>query len=176
SSTNGYVFPASHQAGSTAGALPMGARLRLKPSVALPADPQLAKIYQAMKTHGLIVADNGSNMYVTGAYDPRWTSPVVQGSWPGINAASFDVVQLGWKPSPGPPALNLRFYTLTPCRLVDTRSGGTPYGGPALAANTERLVPVFGRCGIPATARAISINAAIVLAGASGNLSLYPGD
>jgi hypothetical protein len=175
-STNGYVYPASHAAGSTAGALPMGARLRLKAATPLPADPELAKIYQAMKTYGLIVADNGSDMYVTGAYDPRWTSPEVQGSWPGINASSFEVVQLGWKPSSGPPALNLRLHTLTPCRVLDTRSGGAPFGGPALAANTERLVPVLGRCNIPTTAKAISVNVTVVLAGASGNLSLYPGD
>jgi hypothetical protein len=176
--TNSYVFPASHAAGANAGALPMGARLRLKPGVVAPAP--LAKIYQALKTYGLIVADNGSNMYVTGAYDPRWDVPpgdaIVGSRWGTITAADFEVVQLGWKPSSGPPALNLRFYTLAPCRLVDTRSGGAPYGGPALPANTERLVPVFGRCGIPATAKAISVNAAIVLAGASGNLSLYPGD
>ena len=176
SSTNGYVFPASHRAGSTAGALPMGARLRLKAGTAMPANPQLAKIYQAMKTYGLIVADNGSNMYVTGAYDPRWTSPVVQGSWPGITASDFEVVQLGWKPSTSPPVLNLRFFTLTPCRLLDTRNAAGPYGGPAIAPSQERVFKATGRCGIPDTAKAVSINAAVVLAPGPGNLTFYPGD
>src|SRR6266851_665912 len=76
--TNGYVYPASHRAGSTAGALPMGARLRLKPGVDLssfPADAQ--KIFRAMKKYGLIVADNGSDMYVTGTYDNRWNNSVL---------------------------------------------------------------------------------------------------
>ena len=138
-STNGYVFPASHVAGSTAGALPMGARLRLKAGTAMPADAQLQKIYQAMKTYGLIVADNGSNMYVTGAYDPRWTDPVVQGSWPNLTASDFEVVQLGWKPATSPPVLNLRFYTVTPCRLVDTRDAAGPYGGPAIPPSGARV-------------------------------------
>ena len=64
--TNGYVYPASHRAGSTVGALPMGARLRLKTNVggADPAlrtsDPNVQKIFRAMQKYGLIVADNGS--------------------------------------------------------------------------------------------------------------------
>ena len=73
--------------------------------------------------------------------------------------------------------LNLRFYTLTPCRLVDTRgTAGVPYGGPSVPPGGERIFTATGRCGIPTTAKAISINAAVVVAGASGNLSFYPGD
>jgi hypothetical protein len=105
--TNGYVYPASHRAGSTAGALPMGARLRLKANVAISGYSEpLRKIYQALKTYGLIVADNGSDMYVSGAYDTRWDSPLVGPSWPGLHASDFEVVQLGWRPplvTPSPP-------------------------------------------------------------------------
>src|SRR5262245_25219453 len=67
--TNGHVYPASHRAGSTAGALPVGARLRLKAGVSLssfPADAQ--KMFRAMKRYGLIVADNGSDMYISGTF------------------------------------------------------------------------------------------------------------
>ena len=54
-SSNGYVFPASHRAGSTSGALPMGARLRLKASKDISNYPEpLRRIFQAMKTYGLI--------------------------------------------------------------------------------------------------------------------------
>ena len=63
--TNGYLYPASHRAGSTAGALPMGARLRLKASVDITqrtSDPNVQKIFRAMQKYGLIVADNGSDM------------------------------------------------------------------------------------------------------------------
>ena len=175
--TNGYVFPASHQAGSEPGALPMGARLRLKAATPMPANPQLQKIYQAMKTYGLIVADNGSDMYVTGAYDPRWASPLVGPRWGTLTASDFEVIQLGWKPSTSPPVVDLSFYTLTPCRLVDTRgAAGVPYGGPSLAPGGERIFTAIGRCGIPATAKALSINAAVVVAGAPGNVAFYPGD
>jgi hypothetical protein len=61
----GYVYAASHRAGSTPGALPMGARLRLKASVDVnqrTSDPNVRKIFRAMQKYGLIVADNGSDM------------------------------------------------------------------------------------------------------------------
>jgi hypothetical protein len=99
--TNGYVFPASHRAGSTTGALPMGARLRLKASVNLSGFPApVQRVLQAMKTYGLIVADNGSDMYITGTMDPRWEAQM-DGFLPGfqgIRADQFEVVQLGWTP------------------------------------------------------------------------------
>ncbi len=99
-STNGYVFPASHRAGSASGALPMGARLRLKSSKDLSgfAEP-LRRIFQAMKTYGLIVADNGSDLYVTGTYDPRWDNDLLNPAFASLKASDFEVVQLGWQPS-----------------------------------------------------------------------------
>jgi hypothetical protein len=100
--TNGYVFPGSHDAGSRAGALPMGARLRLKASKDLSSYPDaVRRIFQAMKTYGLIVADNGSDMYVSGTYDVRWDNDVLNPAFSAIKASDFDVVQLGWKPSGG---------------------------------------------------------------------------
>jgi hypothetical protein len=95
--TNGYVWPASHRAGSTGGALPMGARLRLKASKELSGYPAIVQnILRAMQTHGLIVADNGSDLYVTGAMDPRWDNGVLNPAFHGLNASDFEVVQLGW--------------------------------------------------------------------------------
>ncbi len=110
-STNGYVYPASHRAGSTAGALPMGARLRLKTSVngqdpALrTTDPNVRKIFRAMQKHGLIVADNGSDMYITGTFDTRWNNSTLNPAFSLLTASDFDVIQLGWKPASGAPAL-----------------------------------------------------------------------
>ena len=96
--TNGYVWPASHRAGSTAGALPMGARLRLKASKDISGfPPQLQRVFQAMKTYGLIVADNGSDMYVSGSMDPRWNNNVLNPAFRALTANDFEVVQLGWK-------------------------------------------------------------------------------
>jgi hypothetical protein len=102
-STNGYVYPASHRAGSTTGALPMGARLRLRSSVNISGYPAyIQRIMQAMKTYGLIVADNGSDMYITGTSDPRWEPYMGQlnNAFNQLNASMFEVVQRGWNPSP----------------------------------------------------------------------------
>jgi hypothetical protein len=98
--TNGYVFPGSHTAGSRTGALPMGARLRLKASKDISGYPDaVRRIFQAMKTYGLIVADNGSDMYVSGTYDTRWDNDVLNPAFGAIKASDFEVVQLGWQPS-----------------------------------------------------------------------------
>jgi hypothetical protein len=100
--TNGYVFPASHTAGSRTGALPMGARLRLKPSVDITRfSPPLQKIFQAMKTYGLIVADNGTDMYVSGTYDTRWDNDVLNPAFGALHASDFEVVMLGWRAPSG---------------------------------------------------------------------------
>ncbi|HYC92091.1 MAG TPA: hypothetical protein VEO54_22955, partial [Thermoanaerobaculia bacterium] len=97
--TNGYVYPASHRAGSTAGALPMGARLRLKASKDISAFPaNIQKIFRAMKRYGLIVADNGSDMYISGTYDTRWNNDVLNPAFRALKASDFEVVQLGWAP------------------------------------------------------------------------------
>jgi hypothetical protein len=96
--TNGYVWPASHRAGSNAGALPMGARLRLKSSKSLSGYPvYIQNIFRAMQTHGLIVADNGSDMYVTGAMDSRWNNGELNPAFGSLNAGDFEVVRLGWR-------------------------------------------------------------------------------
>jgi hypothetical protein len=98
--SNHYVYPASHDAGSTAGALPMGARLRLKSTTniaGLPADVQ--KMARAMKKYGLIVADNGSDMYISGTYDTRWNNDILNPALGALKASDFEVVQLGWAPS-----------------------------------------------------------------------------
>ncbi len=97
-STNGYVWPASHRAGSTGGALPMGARLRLKASKDISGvPPQLQRIFQAMKTYGLLVADNGSDMYITGTMDARWNNSQLNPAFGALTASDFEVVQLGWR-------------------------------------------------------------------------------
>src|SRR6476660_5497000 len=96
--TNGYVWPASHRAGGTSGALPMGARLRLKASKNLSGyPPYIRNIFRAMQTHGLIVADNGSDMYVTGAMDSRWNNGELNPAFGSLTAGDFEVVRLGWR-------------------------------------------------------------------------------
>jgi hypothetical protein len=75
STRDAWIHPASHCAGDTssASAPPMGLRLRLKASYGLGRFSGAARtIAEAMKRYGLIVADNGSNWYISGASDRRW--------------------------------------------------------------------------------------------------------
>ena len=108
-STNGYVWPASHRAGSTSGALPMGARLRMKASKNISSyRPELQRIFRAMKRYGLIVADNGSDMYISGAMDARWDNDILNPAFHGLLADDFEVVQLGWRGHPPTAPSDLR--------------------------------------------------------------------
>lgn len=66
------------------------------------------------------------------------------------------------------------FYTLPPCRVLDTRNANGAYGGPSLSPSATRTVAFAGRCGIPATARAVSMNVTVIPAQQSGFLTLYP--
>ncbi|MEO6326424.1 MAG: hypothetical protein ABIT01_16360 [Thermoanaerobaculia bacterium] len=165
-----YVYPGSHDAGSTVGALPMGTRMRLKPGVTVAsADAGVQRIVQAMKTYGLIVADNGSNMYIQGTYDTRWDNGLLNPAFGALHASDFEVIQLGWRPPLGP----LQLKTLTPCRLLDTRLAAGNLGGPALANGVERTFSVAGQCGIPPGARAISANVTAVNASTAGLIRLF---
>lgn len=99
-----YVWPASHVAGSNPSAPPMGTRLRLKASTDISGHPpEIQKIFRAMKRYGLIVADNGSDMYVSGAFDPRWDNDVLNPAFHGLHANDFEVIQLGWRGTTSPP-------------------------------------------------------------------------
>lgn len=66
------------------------------------------------------------------------------------------------------------FYTLTPCRLLDTRNPTGPLGGPSLAAGESRIFPLGGTCNVPATAKSLSLNVTAVPS-ADGSITAYAG-
>lgn len=70
------------------------------------------------------------------------------------------------------------FYSVTPCRLVDTRDLPGPSGGPALSNNTVRNFPVRGslarNCGVSPFARAAALNVAVIQPGFAGHITLFP--
>jgi hypothetical protein len=69
----------------------------------------------------------------------------------------------------------LAFYPVTPCRLVDTRLGIGPLGGPSLVGNAARTFPVLsGSCNLPATAQAYAMNFTAVPKGFLGFLTTWP--
>jgi hypothetical protein len=93
-----FVAPASHWASSNRDESlpPMGLRVRLKASYAIPADfpAEVRAILQCLKTYGMILADNGSPWYVTGAHDPRWDDDRL-GYLKRVTADNLAVVQMG---------------------------------------------------------------------------------
>lgn len=165
--TNGHVYPASHTAGNTQGAPPMGVRLRLKAGKNISGyPPEVRRIFQAMKTYGLILADNGTDMYITGAHDSRWDNDVLNPAFADLTAGDFEVVQLGWRPaqtaacSPGNTRLCLngsRFQVEVEWTTRDGQSGS----GRAVpltsdtglfwffnSENVELVVKVLDGCGV----------------------------
>jgi hypothetical protein len=89
-----FVWPARHQAGSSSDPSlpPMGLRVRLKRSVILRGLPRQAKIVAtAMKRYGLMLADNGSPWYVSGAPDARWDNDQLH-ALDRISGRDFEVV------------------------------------------------------------------------------------
>ena len=68
----------------------------------------------------------------------------------------------------------LDFYTIAPCRVADTQNPDGPFGGPALSAGTGRTFIIANQCGIPPTARAVSMNVTVTQPAASGHLRLFP--
>ncbi len=90
---NTYVFPARHQAGSNDGALPpMGTRVRLKASVDISRfGPQSRVILTALKRYGMILADNGSPWFVTGAPSTGWNDDDLR-ALHQLTGADFEVI------------------------------------------------------------------------------------
>ena len=66
--------------------------------------------------------------------------------------------------------LGLDFYTVTPCRVIDTRLGSPLSDGDIL------VIDVAGTCGVPLTAKAVSVNLTAVAGASGGSLTLFPGD
>jgi hypothetical protein len=96
-SRRAYVAPARHFASSNTdpNLPPMGMRVRLKAGFDITPFPAPVRvILTAMKKHGMIVADNGSNWYVSGAPDPRWNDEELA-TLRQVKGSDFEVVQMG---------------------------------------------------------------------------------
>jgi hypothetical protein len=92
---NEHIWPARHDA-PTGGATdpPMGQRFRLKASYQIPANfsPQTQVILQALKTYGMILADNGSDWYISGAPDAGWDDERLVTELRQVKGSDFEAV------------------------------------------------------------------------------------
>ncbi len=93
---NEHVWPARHDASSLSGAEypPMGQRFRLKASFDISGySPEIQVILTAMKEYGLILADNGSSWFISGAPDARWDNDILH-EWDDIPGSAFEAVDV----------------------------------------------------------------------------------
>lgn len=93
----GFIAPARHFASSdpSPSLPPMGMRVRLKASYDVAGFPaEVRVILTGMKKYGMLLADNGSGWFVTGAPDPRWNDGRL-GALKQVPSSAFEVVQMG---------------------------------------------------------------------------------
>jgi hypothetical protein len=131
------------------------------------ADVDLYVRYNAKPT----LADYDCRPYIGGTSSEQCTfaTPAAGRWWIGVNNFATGTwtyqVNATWTPST-PPAPG--FYTVTPCRAVDTRSGSP------LSSGVPRMLSIAGTCGVPASAKAVALNLAVVSPTGSGNVVLWP--
>lgn len=90
-----HVWPARHDASSQTdpGLPPMGQRFRLRADFDLSGfSPPVQVILRAMQRYGLILADNGSNWYISGAPDSRWDDDMLVGELRRVRGSDFEAV------------------------------------------------------------------------------------
>jgi len=120
----------------------------------------------------------------TGA--PLWSAPIGGIHWESpilVNGRLYVADEGGnlraFEPDSAPPPSATKFYTVLPCRILDTRAGsGLPagYGPPSIAGGgTQRSFVITEQCGIPGGAQAVSINAAVWAPTTRGDLRVFPG-
>ncbi len=85
-------------------------------------------------------------------------------------AGGGQVRRIAFEPPP------LVFFSVTPCRVADTRNAPGPQGGPALTAGVPRNFTVRGSCAVPATAKAVAVNVTVISPAAAGSLFVHPTD
>ena len=94
---NSYVWPARHQASSSSSlSYPqMGQRFRLKASFEISGfSPEVQVILRALKKYGMIIADNGSNWYISGVPDAGWDNDTLVGELADVPGSAFEAVDI----------------------------------------------------------------------------------
>lgn len=127
-SLEAFTPPASHWAATSTNtyAAPMGMRMRLKSSFDISSyPPQAQVVLNALQKYGMIMADNGSNLYISGDPDNRWNNNDL-GTFKQVPASAFDVILISplFTPSnvPTGPTPKITSFTANPTTI----SAGQP--------------------------------------------------
>jgi pseudomonalisin len=113
----------------------------------------------------VLVATDATGIATAPAFTPGGPagSVVVVATASGVTTpAVFNLVEVG-----------LKFHTVPPCRVIDTRNAAGSLGGPALQPGAQRTFAIAGICGIPTTAHAVSANVTVVQPAGAGLLNLW---
>ena len=147
-----YLWPARHHAGQAGASLPpMGLRLRLKAGVDIGGFPTQARvILQAMRTHGLVVADNGSSGFIGGVPDERWDNDALR-QLRRVTLADFEAVDTA----------RLRISSASAAARGTARTAraapadaATPRTEPSLPPASAQATPPASSAGVPEPAAA----------------------
>jgi IPT/TIG domain-containing protein/putative pyrroloquinoline-quinone binding quinoprotein len=173
---NGVLYISDQSARVTAFALPLTAQ-SISPRWGPTAGATAATILGSGFLGGASVSFGGASASSVSVVSPT----KIDVATPPHAAGTFDVVIT----NPGGLSATLTngftyldgadFFTLAPCRVLDTRNPNGPLGGPALGAGTERRFTLAGTCGIPASAKAVSINVTVTQSTAAGFVTLFQG-
>ncbi|HSB62949.1 MAG TPA: hypothetical protein VLJ18_02240, partial [Thermoanaerobaculia bacterium] len=119
-----------------------------------------------------VVTEFGSG--ITGNPKPRAIAPGPDGA---LWFTEETIPRIG-RITTGVTAPGTSFFSLVPCRVLDTRNALGALGGPPLlpAGSADRAFAVTGTCGIPVDAAALSVNVTVTNTAGNGYLSLYRGD
>jgi subtilisin family serine protease len=139
-------------------------------NTATAADAGVGATYAWTITNGSITAGMGTT---TITFDAGSASPITLGLT--VTSAQSCQASTSQDVTVSAPGSVLGFYTVAPCRVIDTRRPNGTFGGPPLAGNgATRDFPISSQCGIPADAQAVALNVTVVVATAAGDLRLFP--
>ena len=167
---NKHVWPARHDASSSTNPArpPMGQWFRLKASVNISSYPaQVQVIFRALKTYGLILADNGSNWYISGAPDAMWNDDMLVTAFRSLTGDDFeavDVSSLMVNPNSGQVVHDFTLNAAPPARAID----------PGSSTSYQLSTAVRGYWAGPVTITASSPSPSVMI-GLSGSITNVPG-
>src|SRR5262249_37698316 len=109
-------------------------------------------IFRAMKRYGLIVADNGADMSISGTFDTRWNNDMLDPAFAALTSSDFEVIELGLRKNQGDGAASLSSPEVSPAGVAGGQaSAGTMSPGGAVPTGGVTVTPSSVNSGITPT-------------------------